>query len=131
LLDRSRKEPEGVTETGNEGRRPVDGVVSTIVMALCVDSDDVMTVGGLSPCSLVRVLNGDGAVEPVSDANSLSFTDVRSDMVSRESRFSTTSWRIKIGMPAPCELATLDDPLNLLNPDEVLLDPTLVVPVPV
>jgi len=46
----------------------------------------------------------------------LSLTDVISERESKESRFSTTSWLMKIGMPAPWELAMFEEPpLNLLK----------------
>lgn len=79
-------------EVGKEMGRRVDGVGSTTVEALFMESAEDTTTGGTSPCSLVSVLNCDGGLEPISeDAKSLSLMEVKSDMVSRESRFSTTS----------------------------------------
>lgn len=93
MTERSRKDPDGVTEDGNESLRCVDGLVlSTTVTALCESEDVTTSEGGLSELVFfVRVLNGDGAMEPISDAKSLSFTEVISDSVSKESRFSTVS----------------------------------------
>ena len=69
MVDKSRNEPEGVTEAGNEiGRR----VVSMTVEAVRVDSDED-TPGGFNPCAFcatedfVRVLNGDEGFDSVSD----------------------------------------------------------------
>jgi len=70
VIDKSRNEPEGVTEAGNEMGRP--GVVSTTVDAVCVDSDED-TPGGFNPCAFgvmevfVRVLNGDEGFDSESD----------------------------------------------------------------
>jgi len=70
VVEKSRNEPEGVTEAGNEmGRR---GGVSTTVEAVCVDSDED-TPGGFNPGAFgamevfVRVLNGDEGFDPVSE----------------------------------------------------------------
>jgi len=66
VVDKSRNEPEGVTQAGNEIGR---GVVSMTVEAVRIDSDED-TPGGFSPSAFedfVRVLNGDEGFDPVSD----------------------------------------------------------------